>query len=165
MPKLGLGAGIGRAIVHTPGVVTDGLVMKHMYNAGEVQPLSDGAVYFDGTNDEINFGATTAVGVNQFTACCWFKMDSLDSSFHIMGKGDGLSGTPYDDKGWAVTFYKGNRKIYFDVYAGSDGGGSEGGDNDIRKSHQPPIALQEANIWQHVAVTRVTSGANSIYNI
>ena len=37
----------------TPGVVTSNLVLKHNYTAGSVVPVSDGAAFFDGTNDYI----------------------------------------------------------------------------------------------------------------
>ena len=46
MPKLGLTTSLGSSGLTTPGIVTDNLVMKHMYPAGAVQPLSDGAAYF-----------------------------------------------------------------------------------------------------------------------
>ena len=51
---LGLGASLGKTGLTTPGVVTDNLVMKHMYPAGGVQPLSDGAVDInaDAANNE-----------------------------------------------------------------------------------------------------------------
>ena len=60
MPKLGLGTGFSRSGIVTPGIVTDNLVMKHMYPAGAVQPLSDGAAYFvQSADSNIDITATT----------------------------------------------------------------------------------------------------------
>ena len=54
MPKLGLGNKASSASsMITPGIVTDGLVMKHMYPARAVQKLSDAAAYFDGVNSHV----------------------------------------------------------------------------------------------------------------
>ena len=49
MPRLGLAntfSSPSRTGMITPGIVTSNLVMKHMYPAGAVQPLRDGAAYF-----------------------------------------------------------------------------------------------------------------------
>jgi hypothetical protein len=81
MPKLGLGTGFSRSGLVTPGVVTDSLVMKHMYPAGAVQPLSDGAAYFVSSN-------TDYILLNDFTLdtdgnCCimfWWKYNGAGSS-------------------------------------------------------------------------------------
>ena len=48
---LGLGTTIsktGKLGVHDLGIVTSNLVLKHNYDLSSVQPLSDGAAYFDG---------------------------------------------------------------------------------------------------------------------
>tara|TARA_R100000322_G_scaffold20089_1_gene12747 strand:- start:6186 stop:7361 length:1176 start_codon:yes stop_codon:yes gene_type:complete len=76
MPKLGLGTGFSRSGLVVPGVVTDGLVMKHMYPAGSVQPISDAAVYFNGpgADDYIDCGAIN-VGTT-FSAGGWFWINS-----------------------------------------------------------------------------------------
>ena len=73
---LGLGTGLGKGgiIGSIPGVVTDNLVMKHMYPAGAVQPVSDGAAYFDGAGDYINTNATfQATFRDSFSICMWIK--------------------------------------------------------------------------------------------
>ena len=56
MPSLGLGTKTTNSGLITPGIVTDNLVLKHKYDAGSVVPISNGAVYTDGANDNINFG-------------------------------------------------------------------------------------------------------------
>ena len=73
---LGLGASLGKTGVVTPAVVTDCLFMKHMYPAGAVQTLSDGAVYFSGpgNDDYIDCGAIN-VGTT-FSAGGWFWINS-----------------------------------------------------------------------------------------
>ena len=84
MPKIGLGTGIGRSIVHTPGIVTDSLVMKHMYPAGAVQPLSDGAAYFTGGN-HIDISERT---MDTDGNCCimfWAKRTEVSSEDAILG--------------------------------------------------------------------------------
>ena len=59
---LGLGAGLGKGgiISSIPGIVTDSLVMKHMYPVGSVQPVSNGACLIGapGTEDRITITAT-----------------------------------------------------------------------------------------------------------
>ena len=57
MPSLGLGTKTTNSGLITPGIVTDNLVLKHNYNAGRVVPVSDGAAFFDGTDDYIQIGA------------------------------------------------------------------------------------------------------------
>jgi hypothetical protein len=73
MPKLGLGTGFSKSGLVAPGVVTDNLVMKHMYSAGAVQPLSDGAVDInaDAANNEyINVGAISLT-TNDVSVSAW----------------------------------------------------------------------------------------------
>ena len=68
---LGLGSNLYKGGLTTPGIVTDNLVLKHNYSAGAVVPVSDGAAYFDGTDDNINCGASTnfITGNNVTMAC------------------------------------------------------------------------------------------------
>jgi len=85
MPKLGLGTGIERAIVHTPGVVTDGLVMKHLYPAGAVQLLSDGAAYFT-AGDLITLASNRIMDTDG--NCCfmfWAKRTEVSSEDAVIG--------------------------------------------------------------------------------
>ena len=85
---LGLGASLSKASIVTPGVVTDGLIMKHMYPAGGVQKLSDGAAYFVGSNGD-------NIDITEFTLdtdgnCCimfWWKYNGAGSSaWNILGR-------------------------------------------------------------------------------
>ena len=63
----------------TPGVVTGNLVMKHMYPAGAVQPVSDGATYFNGSSDYIAIGAK--------------PVDTADATYVFWTKSSVASGT------------------------------------------------------------------------
>jgi hypothetical protein len=77
---LGLGSNLSRAISKpiTPGIVTDNLVLKHKYDAGSVIPVSDGAVYTSGANDNINFGPLDMPS-GAFTIGGWFWFASGQS--------------------------------------------------------------------------------------
>ena len=52
---LGLSSTLSKTGFTNPvaGIVTDSLVLKHNYAAGGVVPVSDGAAFFDGTDDYI----------------------------------------------------------------------------------------------------------------
>ena len=70
--SLGLGSNLSKSGLVTPGIITDSLVLKHNYNAGVVVPVSDGAAYFDGTDDYITMGdITTLDGLDTLTLSCW----------------------------------------------------------------------------------------------
>ena len=53
---LGLGNNLKKSGLISPGIITDSLVLKHKYDATSVVPVSDGAAYFDGTDDYIDLG-------------------------------------------------------------------------------------------------------------
>ena len=85
---LGLGASLNRTGLVTPGIVTDNLVMKHMYPAGAVQPVSDGAAYFGGagTEDRITITETEfSVHDAAHTFAFWAKRNVLGVSHTILG--------------------------------------------------------------------------------
>ena len=144
MPNLGLGTSLSSSGLVTPGIVTDSLVLKHNYAAGSVVPVSDGAAYFDGTDDYIDCGhdATLDVGTSDFTACCWFKLVDDGNSHDIISKGTSLD-TGY---GWAVSFLDSTSLMYFDC-----------GDNSTRVALTSSITIS-FNKWYHVAVTRNNAG-------
>ena len=95
MPKLGLSIGLsntGKPI--TPGIVTSNLVMKHMYPAGAVQPVSDGACYFGGgsTEDRITITETVFnVDGAAYTFAFWAKRQTLDTNHTVLGHTDTAS--------------------------------------------------------------------------
>ena len=78
---LGLGASLGKTGVVTPGIVTDNLVMKHMYPAGAVQPLSDGACYFDASNSGVYL--SDPFNYQTLTVSAWvYRID--DGNSHVI---------------------------------------------------------------------------------
>ena len=78
---LGLGAGLSKSGIVTPGIVTDNLVLKHKYDAGAVVPVSDGAAYFDGTDDYIDLGNQATSG-DDFTMSAWVYL--LDNNINTV---------------------------------------------------------------------------------
>ena len=95
MPKLGLGNVASSATsMITPGIVTSNLVMKHMYPAGAVQPVSDGACLFDeGENEYIAIGnqSNLSFGTGSFSVACWVNSHQTGTSSFILGKGSSTS--------------------------------------------------------------------------
>ena len=83
---LGLGTNLHKTGMVTPGVVTDNLVMKHMYPAGAVQPLSDGAAYFDGSTSYVS--AATLTFTDSMSFCCWVRSDASASGTIISSRED-----------------------------------------------------------------------------
>ena len=82
MPKLGLGTGIGRSGIVTPGIVTDNLVMKHMYAAGAIQPLSDGAAYFALSDSDIisvSDNDSSDIGTGDLTWTAWIWVNDVSA--------------------------------------------------------------------------------------
>ena len=132
MPKLGLGTGIGRSGIVTPGVVTDNLVMKHMYPAGGVQPLSDGACFFDGTDDFMSASAVLATGTTMSWSL-WMKT-TADSGW------SGIIASNVDPAYDSWVFRRNTDNTYEWVV-----------DWDIHSEF--PAAAVEDNQWHHVAGT------------
>ncbi len=89
---LGLGHNLKKTGLITPGIITDGLVMKHMYSAGAVQPLSDGAAYFDGDNDYIQL--PFALNSANVTISAWVRLSVDDGNAKMIfgGRDSGNSG-------------------------------------------------------------------------
>jgi hypothetical protein len=147
---LGLGASLSKASIVTPGIVTDGLVMKHMYPSGAVQKLSDGAAYFNGSNSYVDMGSdsTLDIGTSHMTVAGWVYWDGSGNAV-LFSKGRSFAGPNYDTYGWSVGIHS-TPRLYFDVYA--DG---SGGDDSVRFAHYIAITQADwANKWHHVACSR-----------
>ena len=87
MPRLGLSTRLNSSGIVSPGIVTDGLVMKHMYPTGAIEPLSDGAVYFV-SGDKIvcpDSDDFTFTAGNAFSVGCWFNSTAIGTD-HLIGK-------------------------------------------------------------------------------
>jgi len=90
---LGLGSSLYKAGKVGKSIIRDGLVLRHDYNAGAVEPVSSGAASFDGTDDYIGLGASNSlVTGNNVTLACWFRVLDTDSSYLFQNqKGSGAS--------------------------------------------------------------------------
>ena len=138
---LGLGASLSKASIVTPGVVTDGLVMKHMYPAGAVQKLSDGSAYFvqGSSNDYIEIADSADLSPSSLTVSAWvhFGGSAPTDNYPRIIDNDG------DAKGWHLRFNKSNTNFSFRV--SSDGSNQELGTTDS--------TYTDYNKWYHVAAT------------
>jgi len=96
MPRLGLSTKLNSSGIVTPGVVTDSLVMRHNYNDNTVQPLSDGAAYFDGVQDYIkitnNSSDLFTLGTSDFAWTGWVKYRSQDQKKIFDALDDDING-------------------------------------------------------------------------
>lgn len=73
---LGLGSSLYKAGKIGKSIIRDGLVLKHDYNAGAVEPVSSGAASFNGTSNYVDCGDIGAAKSLAF----WFKPLSNISS-------------------------------------------------------------------------------------
>ena len=140
---LGLSNNLSKSGLVTPGIVTDSLVLKHNYAAGGVVPVSDGAAFFDGTDDYISVADAANLsfgdGSNDsaFSVSAWIKMDDI-ASFVIASKG------VYNSTGeWSFeTLASGKLALY--LYDESVANTYEGGYYN---------SVLSANTWYHLVAT------------
>ena len=132
---LGLGASLSKASIVTPGVVTDNLVMKHMYPVGAVQPLSDGAAYFDGSSD-INISGVRTSLTTEHTMMAWIMRTDT-------GAGEIFSST--DGNYYRLFIYADGSNDWASWFAADSA--------DIVTTDQIP-----QNTWTHLAVTFSKTG-------
>ena len=140
---LGLGAGLGKGgiVGSIPGVVTDNLVMKHMYPAGAVQPLSDGAAFFNsGNNDRVEITDSADLSPSSITASAWVHHGGS-------APGDGypriIANDADSDLGWHLRYSRDVARFHMRV--SSNGSNQELGATDNTYS--------DLNKWYHVAAT------------
>ena len=84
---IGLGAQMGKGgiVKSIPSHVTDNLKMLHRYNTGSVVPVSDGAVYLSGVDNneapiEIADNASLDFGTGDFSICFWMMQPSVSDN-------------------------------------------------------------------------------------
>ena len=138
---LGLGAGLSKSGIVTPGIVTDNLVLKHKYDAGAVVPVSDGAAYFDGTNDYITMGDISATeGIDTMTLACWAYL--TDAAPHpLITKG------AYNNSAASFNFK-------YDLQSGTDSGNGRLNFSVANNIYAfKSSAGYTTNKWHHFAVT------------
>ena len=73
--SLGLGASLSKPRLVTPGIVSSSLILKHKYESASVVPISDGAAYFDGTNDYVELSGAFNYNVHSISA--WVKPTAI----------------------------------------------------------------------------------------
>ena len=133
---LGLGSSISRSGKIGPTIIRDGLVLKHDYNAGAVEPCSTGAASFDHTTgDFIDLGDLAAFDfASNFTLSAWIKAEGSSGYNAIMSNYE-------TDKGWWFILNAGKLRM--------------GLENQIDTSAQG-LDLRDGK-WHHVAATCTTS--------
>ena len=124
---LGLGNSLKKGGVTTPGIITDSLVLKHKYDASSVVLVSDGAVYFDGSNDYIALSGTFSNNVH-----------SISMWINPIGESGSMSLFDYRDaNNDGIHIYLGDGDVVYQV---------DNGDG----HYDTKLAL---NQWHHVACT------------
>ena len=149
---LGLGNRIGKTTLVAPGIVTSNLKMLHRYNTGAVVPVSDGAVYTDGSG-HINMGDNGDRGTGDVSVGCWF----YPVTDTVQGAGLVAKQTNYNANslGFGLYYRHTATKIYFNI--GDTSAGSRT-DKDITA-----IGLSEYQ-WIHAVGTYDQStGVNLLY--
>ena len=148
---LGLGNNLKKSGLITPGIVTDSLVLKHKYDAGSVVPISDGAAYFDGSNDYIDLGdSNNFVTGNNVTLACWFRVLDNDGVYLIHNqKGSGSSNI-------ALTMNYTNASANAGYIALLTWNGSSHNWTDYDGN------VNDTNEWWHIAAT-TTASAQKLY--
>ena len=127
---LGLGNNLSRTGLITPGIVTDNLVLKHNYSKGSVIPVSDGAAYFDGTDDYIQLFA--AISNNLFSFSVWINVTDDATSKTILDTRDA-------DNDGVVFFLSSAERLALYVNSSDSAVSAD--------------AVLTAGVWQHVVGT------------
>ena len=144
MPRLGIGSSVSKSSIVTPGIITDNLVLKHMYGAGAVVPVSDGAAYFDSTDDYISV-SETSLSVHDTAYSFAFWVNLKDTGWHpIFGDDDAFYNT--------IAIDDDNDRIIIE--------GSSDGDNMQWATTDDPLVLGK---WNHFAICMDGSGSGKAY--
>jgi len=139
---LGLGSNLSKTGLTTPGIVTDNLVLKHNYNAGSVIPVSDGAAFFDNSNDYIsiadNDNLSFGDGTNDsaMTVSAWINPTDV-TNFAVIAKNSS------SHREWILTTIL--DKLYFYVYDNSA--------TAYQGRYYNTDLTNRENTWFHVAAT------------
>ena len=141
---LGLSNRLSKTGLTTPGIVTSNLVLKHNYTAGNVVPVSDGAAYFDNSNDYIAITEQTySVHDTAHSFTFWSNRNALDNYSIVLGH------TVSGSYSFIMLDQDGNRMIL----EGDNADNSEG-----------TIDALVAGVWNHFAIVATgSSGAVKMY--
>jgi hypothetical protein len=73
-------------VLSTPGIIRDSLVLKHDYNARSVVPVSNGAMYLNGSDAELTIADDSSLdfATGDFSICFWANL--LDVSANASKK-------------------------------------------------------------------------------
>ena len=145
--------GLGNSLITSgkPGVtiVTDNLVLNHGYALNPVQPVSDGAAYFDGSG-HITMGDNNDMGTNDVSVACWFF--PITDTVHGAGLVTKQANYNANAVGYGLYFRHSNGKVYFNV-----------GDGDSDGCRTLSAELSDHQ-WIHAAGTYDQStGVNKLY--
>ena len=144
---IGLGSSIAKPGKIGKRIIRDGLVLKHDYNAGAVEPCSTGAAYFDDSaNDYISIGnpANLNMGDGSFSVSCWARSipgDHTTNADFVLGKADGAATAAGSDEGYGLYLGDGRTDWVFWVSDGTGAGKA-----------QATVATN-ANQWYHLCGT------------
>ena len=143
--SLGLGTSLSKGGLATPSIVTDSLVLKHNYAAGGVVPVSDGAVFLDGTDDYISITADTiSVDDTAFSCVFWANRKTVSDWDVVLGNDSG-SITTYS---WVALDTDGDRLLL----------------ESLTDNNKLTGAISMvANRWYHFAICVGTDGTGQIY--
>ena len=140
---LGLGSNLTKGGLTTPGIITDNLVLKHNYSSNGNIPVSDGAAFFDNTDDYITIPEITfSWHDTPYTISFWAYRNQIDDWDIVLGN-DSVSNYNFiifDDT-------NGDRIIVE---------GSDADNSNITVSHS-------ANEWHHYAIVSVGDGSTIAY--
>ena len=144
---LGLGATLSTTRnVSTPGIVTSGLVLKQNYDTGAVVPISDGAAFFDGSDDYITMGDNADMGTGDVSASCWFR--PLTSAVHgatLVGKQENYN---VNALGYGLYYRHSTATVWWNIGDSSSGARVNEAIADIGSSEEQ---------WIHAAGTYIQS--------
>ena len=136
---IGLGSSIAKPGKIGKRIIRDGLVLKHDYNAGAVEPCSTGAADINAdaaANEYIDVGTTTNIGTSDISFTAWVYITSFIDLGGIFGARQSSSTWP----GFEVkTMTGGNR-----IEAVLDDGGSDA---------SMVSSTLNTNQWYHVGVS------------
>ena len=141
MLGLGLYNALSKEGTITPTIVTDSLVMKHMYSAGAVQKLSDGAVYLvqGSDNDYIEIADSADLSPSSLTVSAWVNFGGSAPTDNYPR----IIDTDGDSFGWHLRYDKSNTR--FTLRVSSDGSNDELGTTDSTYTNYSK--------WYHVVAT------------
>lgn len=97
----------------TPANATRFFMRSGYSSATNESSAFDSVLYFNGGEDYVNCGNDISIQMgNIFSVSFWVKIDDLADHHYLVSKGHGLG----SGNGWAITYYAGTMKLYFDVH-------------------------------------------------